>query len=238
MLDLVQAQKDLTHALLSAESLRDVAVLSYRAKRLANELDYRTFLNNGRNGRAGAFVMVLMPEASATHKNVTGPVLDWEFPVICVEQPDVNLTAQIGTLLSAEEIGQRVMDVTHLLADESYGTFAVSGKAMRAEGDFVFPGCVGYRVTLTLSCGRNSQTVRCAAVAVSATGGVCTMSCTTNGAEIYYTVDGTFPAWSSNVNPSAQLYEAPFAVVSGDVIRAAAYLAGNNQSPARRYTVT
>jgi hypothetical protein len=238
MLDLVQAQKDLTHALLSAENLRSVAVLSYRAKRIANELDYRTFLTTGRNGRTGAFVMVMMPEALSGHRNVTGPILDWDFPVICIEQPDLNLDSQNGTLLSAEEIGQRVMDALHLHADEYYGTFAITGKAMKAEGDFVFPGCIGYRVTLSLSVGRNTQTARCAGVAVAIGTGTCTLTCATVGAEIYYTTDGTFPSWSNTVNPSAILYETPFAVVSGDIIRACAYAMGYNASPVRRVVAT
>ncbi len=238
MLDLVQCQKDLTLALLSASALANVPVLSYREKRLANEMDYRTFLTRGRNGKSGAFVMVLMPEATSSHSSVSGPILDWNFPVVCIEQPDMNLLSQSGTLLSAEEIGQRVMDALHLEADEKYGTFRVTGSPMKAEGDFVFPGCIGYRVTFTLSAGRNTQTARCAAVAISVGTGLATLTCSTSGATIKYTLDGSTPSNDSAGNAASVTYSAPFAVVSGDVIRMAAYATGYNKSASRFYTVS
>ena len=116
MFDPVQVQDDLVAVLLSADSLASVQVLSYRKKRLQNELNYRTYLTTPRNGRCGAFVMVAMPTAQNPRPNVAGPVLDWVFPVVSVEEPNTNFHPENGTLLSAEEIAQRVLAISKKLA--------------------------------------------------------------------------------------------------------------------------
>lgn len=240
MLDLVQAQKDVTATLLSAASLANVAIVSYREKRLANELDYRTTLEAGRNGKAGVMAVVMLPSADAGEKNVTGPVLDWLFPVIVIELDAVNMEPQGGSLLSAEEVSQRVMDVLHHEADEKYGTWKVSGKPMAPETQFNFPGCIAYRTTFVLYCGRSEQTRRCAPVQVdlTTTPGQCALSCATPGAEVYYTLDGSSPGNASGGNPNSQLYAGPFPVAAGDTVRAAAYADGFNKSTSRHVPVT
>jgi hypothetical protein len=53
----------------------------------------------------------------------------------------------------------------------------------------------------------------------TAAGQLATLATSTSGAAIYYTIDGSAPYPG---NAEAQLYAAPFAVASGDIIRAAA----------------
>jgi hypothetical protein len=247
VIDLVQAQKDLTAILLSSEQLRSVNVFSYREKRIQQETDYRKFLVTPRNGRAGAMVQVLMPRGLGKNPNVTGPVIDWEFGIVCHEMPAINMVPDTGTLLSAEELAQIVMDVLHQEADDKLGVFSVTSKAMDDEKEYVFPGCVAYRVSLIIV-GKSLQTTRCAPVQItvdstavtttSCAAGTCALTCGTAGARIKYTLDGSFPAEDDANNPASTLYSGTFTLSSGDILRTAAYKTGFNKSATRYALVT
>jgi hypothetical protein len=225
----------LTGALLEYAALATVNVKSYRAMRVSQELDYRTMLTSGRGGKVGAAVIVLMPEAAGRTPNVTGPILQWNFPVVVIENDSLNMQADQGTLISAEEIAQMVLDALHHETDTGLGTFTVAGTAMRPESGFVFPGCLGYRLNLLLSVGKTTQTARVAPVAAAVADGLCTLTCATASSSIYYTTDGTFPGAS---NAAATLYSAPFAVTAGQVVRAAGYKSGLSKSATTKHTVT
>jgi len=72
-------------------------------------------------------------------------------------------------------------------------------------------------------------------------GGQCSLGCATNGAKVFYTLDGSFPAntdvaalplpqgkVAAPVNQQSKFYTAPFSVKSGQTVRAAAYADGFN----------
>jgi hypothetical protein len=61
-------------------------------------------------------------------------------------------------------------------------------------------------------------------VAISVSGGNVTLSCATSGASIYYTTDGSLPT------PGSTEYAAPFPVPTGKLLRAMAFLSGNDSS--------
>jgi hypothetical protein len=207
--------------------------------REALELDYRTVLTTPRNGKVGAAAIVLMPSGTADNTNVTGPIMRWSIGVVAMEQDDLNMGA-IGTGLTAEDVGLLVLDTMHLDCDQSHGTLFASNAAMGPESEYTFPGCIAYRVTLTLSAGKNTQTPRCALPQVAVANGLATITCATAGADIRYTLDGSFP--TSNVagdaaNKSSVGHTAPFAVASGQVLRVAAYADGFNKSTTINYLV-
>ena len=233
MIDLVQIQKDLTLLLLGSDQLQTINVVNYREKRIQNEVDGRVLLNGrGQSGAVGAGVLVLMPVAASDQQNVAGPVLDWEFPIIVVEQPTINFTPGQGTMLDAESIGQMVMDVLHHHADDLFGTFKVSGRPMAMDRMWmqIFPDCIAYRVTLSLMKGKNLQTPRVGPVSIAFVNGSAVLSCPTAGARIKYTLDGSSPSGDIAGNSSSIIYNGPFPVNSGDEIRAGAYLIGMNHS--------
>jgi hypothetical protein len=237
VINLIQAQADLTQLLASSEQLQLVNVKSYRALRLQQEIDWRKLVTTVRAGRSGAGVLVLMPTASEKNASVTGPVLDWNFPVIVMELDLLNQHPAKGTLIPAETLGQIVMDIVHLDSDDGLGTFQVTGKAMEPEKEFVFKGVVGYRVNFILSAGKTTQTPRVAALQMSVASGEMTITTATADARVKYTLDGTFPADDTGGNPASYNYAAPFAVASGDVVRAAGYKSGMNKSATRRFVV-
>jgi Chitobiase/beta-hexosaminidase C-terminal domain len=235
--DPVQAQDDLMYLLLSDSRLQDVAVKSYRRMRLANETDYRKILE-GRSprGRAGSGILVCQPTANADNTNVTGPVLTWVFPIIALEHPGISFQPETGTLLSAEQLAQIVLDIIQLYADEHLGTFNIQTPAIAPEKEFVFKGCLGYRVNARVL-GRSLQTGRCGPVTVTVNAGFATLSCVTSNSQIYFTLDGSFPGNNLAGNSLSQLYSTPVAVVSGQVLRAIAYAPGMNPSACRYVTI-
>lgn len=242
MIDLVQAQKDIVGILLSSDQLVSINVFSYREQRLKQEMDYRSMLQTPRNGRTGAMVVVLMPTATERNPNVQGPVLTWEFPVIAIENDAINNVPQTGTLISAEELGQIVMDIMHQEADHKLGTFQASTRAMDPEKEYVFPGCIGYRTGFMIL-GNNIQTPRVAPVTItvdavaitisSCAAGMATLASTTAGARIKFTLDGSHPSEDQANNPSSTLYTVPFQLSSGDILRTAAYKNNMNKSSTR-----
>ena len=235
MFDSVQAQYDLLGVLSCASALANVNVKSYRKMRLQQEVDFASLITQGRNGFAGAAVLVCQPEAASHIQNASGPILNWLFPVICFEQPDINFGPD-GTKLSAEDLGQIVMDVLHKFPDERTGQFSVDG-SLRPETEFVMPGVIGYRVNFQVV-GKSIQTPRCGPVTIVLGGGTATMTCTTAGAAIWFTTDGTFPVSDAGGGqPDTNLYSAPIATYSGMAIRAAAYLPGYNNSAVRYLVV-
>lgn len=249
MIDLVQAQKDLTSIMLSAQLLRTVNIYSYREQRLKQEMDYRAMLSTPRNGKAGAGVIVLMPEASDNNPSVSGPVLGWTFGIVVQEMDAINMDPALGTLLAAETICQYVMDVLHLEADELYGTFSIDRRALSPEKEYVFPGCIGYRITVALLVGRSVQTARVSSIQcaidsvpvtkLTAAAGVLTLTSATDGTRIRYTTNGTYPTDINGDNPEAKDYdpEDPPTVESGDEVRVSGYADGLNKSAGRFFVI-
>lgn len=236
MFDPVQAQEDLLGALLSADVLKNVTIKSYRRMRIAKELDYRVLLTTVRNGRCGAGILVAQPEASGRNPNVTGPVLDWTFPIVAMEHPTINFNPDTGTMLSAEELAQIAMDVLQQHSDDKLGTFRIESNAIQPEKEFVFEGCVSYRTNFTVV-GKCLQRPRMQPVVITSENGLVTMSCLTDGFSIWYTLDGSFPSTDDAGNSASQLYMGPFQANPGDVIRAAAHKAGMNISSVRYFEV-
>lgn len=237
MIDVVQIQDDLVGVLGSYDGLASVNIKSYRRMRMENEINFRTIVETKRAGKCGAGVLVCQPLATNPRPGVTGPVLGWTFPVIVIEQADINMHPQVGTLLSAEEIAQFVLDAVHLHADVRYGTLAAAANAIAEEKEFVFDGCIGYRLNFNLTAGKTTQTARLGPVTISVATGACTLTGPT-GAQVWYTTDGSYPGRDVAGNAASHLYSGAFAVSSGDKVRAAAYMDGYNQGAVGYQAVT
>jgi hypothetical protein len=85
---------------------------------------------------------------------------------------------------------------------------------------------------------------------VTINNGQASLACATPSVKIYYTLDGSFPANTdiavlslpqgevpAPVNAASKFYTAPFAVQSGQTIRAAAYADGMNVGEVLNYPV-
>lgn len=232
MFDVVQAQKDMHAILLSSDQLLTVNVVLQRKMHEESEIDMATIFSTPRGGCSGAGVLVEMPLATCESKNVDGPVLDWIFPVLIIENPNMNYASPTptfparGTFLDAERILQRVLDEVHNTADEFYGTFQVDRDAVKFVSDF--PGCLAYRAPFTLLKAKSLQTARVGQIQGGIADGQCTLSCANDpDADIWFTTDGSSPANGNGGNPKSLLYSGPFAVDdSVAAVRARGYKAG------------
>lgn len=225
MTDIVQLQNDVYAALNSSYRLLNVNVKQFRKMVIESQIDSKLIYLSTRNGRTGAGVLVEMPLFGVDKPNVSGPILQLTLPILVVEQPTINMSATTGTLKSAEEIVQDVLDALHLLHIEGVGLLTAASDAVSPANEI--PGVVAYRVNMqTMS--SSVQTVRPQRPVIEVTDLVATLTCSTDGAEIRYTTDGSYPARVGN--PGSFEYVAPFEVESGDVIRAAAYKDAMNVS--------
>jgi hypothetical protein len=136
------------------------------------------------------------------------------------------MEASSGTLRSAEQIA---LDVLHALHHFDPGT---SGSPLYADKKAIepntdFPGKIVYdcfiRTRLGLDPAAKVAPVKIDVYPIAAPATV-GMSCATPGAEIRYTLDGSYPG------PTATLYTAPFTQATAATVRAAAYLAGKQGS--------
>lgn len=232
MFNLLQAQLDLFGVISCYPGLTNVNTVIERRQQLQQVVDRQTIYSTKRNGRAGAGILVELPLAKNRRPNVSGPVLDWMFPITFVEVPGINNVADTGTNISAEDGMQMVLEAVHEHADDLLGTFQAEGFDSITD----FPGCVVYRATFKVI-GKNNPAVtpRTGTVTVTFSGGNCTLACANDPtADIYYTLDGSFPA--SIGGGTSTLYAGPFAVATGQVVRAAAWATGKNNSTVRGLT--
>jgi hypothetical protein len=241
MNDFVQLQEDLAQGLLSEEALQPINIVQYRKLRLQSEIEWSAIYTTPRNGRAGCGVVVEMPTFEVLHPNVAGPVGNLVMSCVVLEEPTLNFEAATGTYMSAEEVSKFIVDSSHQWELGGSGVMSAVREAIRglwrtedlhsvvgqsSLRDAIwdaqrFQGLVAYRVKLQLQAA-GVPLPRVAMPALLEGGSQTTLTCATNGAEIFFTTDGGFPGPS---NPSAAKYTAPFPGTGG-ILRYAAYKSG------------
>lgn len=232
MMNLVLLQEHFTEALRSCTALESVNVVQWRKLRMQSELDLASIWMMPRNGRSGAGILVEMPELEVRTPNPAGPYAEVVLPVAVLEEPNLNFSPDTGTLLSAEDIAQTILDFAHQLPFGQFGTFYGATNAIQDAAEF--ENVLAYRVRLRLKY-IPGQTARVATPSATETGGVVTLACTTSGAQIRYTLDGSFPGPS---NAASRIYTAPFTISIGESFSTAAFAAGLNQSSVVHHTRT
>jgi hypothetical protein len=232
MVNFIQLQNDVTLALLASDQLANINVVQYRKLRLQSQVDLSSVYTGVRNGVSGCGILVEMPAFTVDKPNLLGPVGMLEFTLAVIEEPNINMTpatgagATGGTQLSAEDVAQIIQDELHGLEIAGLVQLWAAPHAIVPihAYDAACPGTVQYRVHFSMRYNRD-QTPRVAMPVPSQAGDTVTLTCATNGATIYYTLDGTTPV-PPPTNPGAQIYTAPVQMVSGQTLRARAFLAG------------
>lgn len=169
---------------------------------------------------AGTWGVVLVPQAQVAAPNAPGPIFDpVEFAVRFRENTPV--AAGPGALEAAET----ALALLHLYKPPTVNEVLIA--APEALRRVVEPNVVTYEIRVrTLACAAYAVPQVAVPVASSA-GGVLPQSvslgCTTAGAAIYYTLDGSAPVPRG---AAAVLYSGPFTVEAAGTLRARAWLAG------------
>lgn len=241
MIDYLQLQDDVARILLSEDRLAKVNIVTRHkllsdGSRLPDQtVAYESLVYvTPRNGKKGTGIIVEPPQFRVQSPNVSGPQGDVIVEMLVLEDRMLSQAPQSGTLLSSDLAAQIILDALHHFADEASGTFRAEGNAIQPAQDW--EPLHGYRVQVRFDA-RRTQTARCGAVTISIGAGQATLTTTTAGAQIFYTLDGSFPGKTDAGIPQSTLYEAPFDVVSGQILRAVAYKTDLIVGPCRRLEV-
>jgi hypothetical protein len=225
---LLRFQEDVTGFLLSHTPLQYVSIVAVRprtageAKGIQTKIDEALAGISKRNGKLGVSIIVSMPGVDKVQPNVRAIKGDMILAVDIIENLLLNNGAE-GTGATAEE---HALMVAGLLQHQTFdGGQPVVGdaKLITPLQEEVMDKKVVYRVTVRKALvGELLEKVAMPAIAKD--GNLITLSCTTPGAAIYYTLDESFPGPG---NAAALLYAAPFEIEVGEhVLRAAAFKNG------------
>lgn len=232
MIDLVKLQEDWLAKLLSEPSLDRINFVSLRKEVIASRLDFALLTKTARNGRMGCGGVVEMPTFLVPQSNAPGPQGAFEISVLIAEMPTINMSTT-GTKQTAEEVALLVLEAGHRFFVRDVAEFVAGRQAMEPAEDFDQAGHVAYRVRFAFLFA-NQQRLRVAMPEIVEDAGRVTLTCATADAQIYYTLDDTFPGPG---NPGAVRYTDAFDVVSGQLLRVAAYKDGLLGSDVDRATV-
>jgi len=213
--DLVRLQQKCAERIRSDAWLRDVAVLERREGVIDSDVANALGVLNTATGKRGAVIIVAMPAVDVPEPNAPGPMLSIQPSFRVIERPLLN-RREGGTQRQAEEIAIRLLRLIHLVQlGCGTGTLVADKRAMEpaALGD---PQAIGYDVFFTAQGGLDWQPVAMPQAAVAS--GSVTLTCATAGAEIYYTLDGSYPRAGVGTR-----YDAAFAVETGQTLLCCAY---------------
>ena len=239
-MDLLQRiQTDCAARLRSADYFSNVNVIVFRPRIKADgtaltvpslqaEIDNSLSAVIQTGGKAGLAAVVYMPAFNVPEPNIPGPQGEITFTVRVMEDTLINSGA-LGTGKSCEDCALNVLNTLHytelggaartiIAAPKSlYPVGAIDKTGQRIAIDTQFITAFGIKA--------GSQ---CGNPVIGGTQSATTLTSGTAGASIYYTLDGSYP-WSGNT--AAVLYSAPFAITSGQKLRAAATKPGASLRP-------
>lgn len=181
----------------------DVAVLLEQKGVTEAEIDQALAVLNPRGGKLGTCVVVLMPTLKPDNPNAPSPTYRIELTVQVIDMPLIALGEQ-GNGKSAAQLAQRVRQLLHLYGTGERSVWTFAGQEPIPQD----PGRNSYGVAFARQSG-DPHLAKAANVQVEETGtGPITvaLSCSTPGASIRYTLDGSYP---SALNAAAVLYTAP-----------------------------
>ena len=231
---LERLQADITAKLLSEPALATVNILSLRKLLTSSQVPSSAIWMTARGSKLGTGILVSMPYIDGDRPQPGDNSITIKVPIRCFELPDIAQGAT-GPGLTAEEIALTCRRLLRGMVCEPLTALTTEGRSL--ESDDVpkeHEGVLQYVLTVQARLGVAADT-RCAVPTISAAGLTVTLTPVTSGSSIYYTTDDTFPGAG---NAAATLYSAPFAVLSGTVVRFAAYKSGLSGSIAARRTIT
>jgi hypothetical protein len=172
----------------------------------------------------GAGILIEMPEMDTDSPKVSGTPATWKIGIVCFQEINTNFLPGLGIGITSGQLCQIVLDICQNLYIFGYGTFNPEQGAIKAANDWTSlkPGIEAHRLTLTGTVGR-VQSTRSAIVQPSFAVGDCILTCADGTATVLYTTDFTEPVAT---NPNAHVYEGPFAVSGGTVVKCSSKVAG------------
>lgn len=233
---LQQLQLDTAAVLESLPDFVHVPVTVIRPRSKNEAVEIQTVLNKALSGlikkplvtgKSGLAVMVLMTEASLMEESLKRAHLMLNVTLTVIENPMINMGAN-GTQISCEALALSIVRELHQY--DMGGGIILRARQNDTLEVVNTPGLLTYNVHFECEHSEMRPT-RVKPCSVSAAGNVITLACVTPDAEIFYTLDRSFPSSSAAGNAASLPYEGPFEVEAPVVLRAAAYKVGFSPSP-------
>jgi hypothetical protein len=198
-------QEDIAGRLDNDSFFVDVPVLEARKGIVDSDIEMALGSLNSKGGKAGAVVIVLMPEVDAPEGETPGPQIEVVQSIQVITRPLVNADTEAGgTGKDAESIALNVLNLLHRYISQRIGHVIMADprpiRPITAQGE------VQYMVVVRLRTGLD-RTAKVRTPAVYVDDDSITLTCPTADAAIYYTIDGSYPG---PANPQAALYSVPF----------------------------
>lgn len=190
--------------------------------------------------RTGIAVIVSEPQVVARQMQTPGPAYDVTFAVDVLESRILNTHARTASDVAFEAVAPALWRFNvregNIVPAVPFGESAPP--IIEGEGEAITVLAAGFRLRFVWQSGGSSHTSRAALPAVSVASGNASLTSATAGADIWYTLgDDTAPLPRPGVS-AARKYSAPFAVISGQRIRAAAKSTATAWSSTREHEVS
>jgi hypothetical protein len=190
--------------------------------------------------KTGCGIVVEWPERATDSPGVSGPPSTYSFHIVALEDRNINQNATVGIGYTSDQLCDIAVDILHLhaiagIGDRgSTGTLQAVSNYLQPAHDWMDmnPGIYAHRATLRMTVGRK-QSQFGTNVLATFDNGQCTLNCSDITATVYFTTDGTPPL---GVNPTTEIYSAPFSVTSGQVIYCASRNVGTTLSEILKFT--
>ena len=219
-------QEDCYGRILAHSWFSDIAVVLERRALPVREIEKLLGTLKGRGGKVGAAILVQRPVYFPEADNSAGlGQLIQAFTVI--EHPSLN-AGDLGTGKAAEDIATELFNLFHQAASSmpSQAFDAPPGGSIVPDDSFDGFNAWETRLRLLTAPGRDERAGQPLFVPDGGSGlAAVPITSATAAAEIYYTLDGTYPR-----NGNGTLYSVPFAPGAGVTLRAVAYKAGYQAS--------
>jgi len=213
---LLQDQTDFEARAESDEYCVDLTVIAERRGVTENEIERALGTITEKGGKAGAVILILKPTLIPSNPDAPGPEFLVQQALQVIVDPIIN-DGDSGTGKTAEQIAERMRMLFHRFVT-AHGTFSFAG--MQPED---VEGKDSYSLSFTRLA--RDVPVSCGLPLIDPDEGSgaaeVTLITSTAAAEIYYTLDGSYPRAGNGT-----LYAAPFAPGAGVTVRAVAYKTG------------
>lgn len=216
---LIAFKEDIFQRLLADEGLADIPIIKEDEHTLDAQIDTMIKTMKKRTNKRGAVIAVGASAVTGLDSQETPqPLMEMAVAITVVESVRQNASAT-GTGWNAGEITARISQVLHMTHIDGLATgLRLSDSTPIVELDMP-ENTRGFRVVFQANSACFDIIANVAPVVISIVTGTATLTCSTAGATIYYTLDDTYPG---SGNSAAVVYSAPVAVGSDVAIRASA----------------
>jgi Fn3 associated len=239
MNDIVALQYAFYRGLRSCSLFHDFNIVLGREFLFADEVDMASLWQTpGPTGKQGLGLIVFVPDLVFPKPNSLQR--EREFSVGIFEERNLNLTPGTGTMVSADDVGDMVIDfMWNWRLWRSSGVVPASRALVE---DRRFDGIYGRRAVGIIRQERSAPP-RAAVPAIAVDGARFVTLSVPDGSAIYYTTDGfSYPGPATDGKlpgeQAATLYTAPFQVAANTTVLAAAFASGTNPSQTTALLIT